>query len=77
MDEKLDVLVHQLMHEASDPGEIHECPNCGGILHVHFLPFKRLELDLLEVNIHCEECKINIFTTYRLDENLPQWIKQK
>jgi hypothetical protein len=77
VDDKLDELVHRLMIEANDPGEIHTCPICDGVLHVRFQTYTRSGRDMLGVNTFCEKCKINIFNDYSLAEELPQWLKQK
>lgn len=80
MPDELHELIHQLMYEPNDPGEIHSCPNCGGVLHVRFLALPTSDISnmpKLEVNSSCEKCRNNVFTLYELMDDLPEWIKQK
>ena len=41
MDNKIDDLVHRLMDNPNNPGEIHSCPICGGMIHVKFNTYIR------------------------------------
>lgn len=75
MEDKLDKLVQKIIVEMTEPGEIHVCPICGGVLHVRFLPYERVDILLLEVNTFCESCEKNMFATYQV-EKMPQWIKK-
>ena len=75
MDKRIDDLMHRLIIEANDPGEINTCPICDGILHVRFESYARHGKDLVGVNIFCEKCKINIASDYSV-EHLPAWLKQ-
>ena len=74
MNDWIDDLVHRLLIETSDPGEIHTCPICNGVLHVRFESYVRHGKNLVGVNLFCEQCEINIVSDFPV-EHLPIWIK--
>ena len=73
MDNRIDNLVHRLINTTNDPGEIHICPICGGVLHVKFSAYVRHRKKMIGVNIWCDKCKIDIMSDYKV-ENAPPWI---
>ena len=66
--------VDELVMSAVDPGEIHVCPNCKGILHVpiriYTTPYWG---NYLGTSAHCENCKAAIVSQ---GSYIPPWAKK-
>ena len=71
--EALKMLIEELMQSTTDPGEIHDCPVCGGRLHVHFDIYSRGNRKIVGVQGWCEECELAIAID---TANLPAWLSQ-
>lgn len=71
--EALKMLIAELMGSTTDPGEIHDCPVCGGKLHVHFDVYSRGDRKLVGVQAWCDECELAIAID---SAKLPVWLSQ-
>lgn len=71
--EALEMLIAELMESTADPGEIHDCPVCGGKLHIHFDIYSRGNRKILGVQAWCEGCKLAIAID---SAELPVWLSQ-
>jgi hypothetical protein len=72
-DKKLLRLIDHLMKATSDPGEVHECPICGGKLHVHFDLYLRGDRRIGGVQVWCEGCEVAIAID---SATIPVWLSQ-
>lgn len=57
---KIFQLIDHLEEAATDPGETHICPICGGPLHVWFTPYMRGEKPMVGIQVFCESCDVMI-----------------
>lgn len=67
-------LVKDLISRDIDPGEIHVCPLCNGILHVSISGYAHGDqARRFAVYTRCENCKTSVI--FELD-NAPPWVKE-
>ncbi len=71
--EKLGRLIDDLIKAQSFPGELHQCPACGGELRVEFAVYTRGVRRMLGVRAQCSSCGITAYFDY--GELLPMWLK--
>jgi len=69
-------LVANLLTRTDDPGDVHICPICGGILHTQFEPYKRNRRDLLGVIVKCDHCGISVGIDFD-GSDLPSWLEER
>jgi len=67
----LSALITKLLESPAHPGEIHECPICGGHLHLTFDIYWRGNRKLVGIQGWCEECDLAIAVD---SANLPSWL---
>jgi hypothetical protein len=65
-------LIDTLLSSKSYPDEIHQCPECGGQLHVRFEVYTRGKKRMLGVQAECKNCDVAIAADY--GEPLPPWM---
>ena len=73
VENKIGDLIHRLLSQESNPGELHECPRCGGVLHVRFELYTRHRRPMVGVNLFCENCDLRLARDYSIG-NSPKWL---
>ena len=69
-------LIYDLIRRETDPGEIHVCPICNGVLHVSITVYKETGREKeLNVGAHCENCETTGFFRF-YEKHIPVWAKE-
>ena len=70
----LRLLIRDLLSRKTNPGEIHVCPLCKGILHVSMSGYTQVgQTKRFAAYTKCENCKTSVI--FELDTP-PPWIKE-
>jgi hypothetical protein len=71
----LRLLLQDLLDRKTDPGEIHVCPLCQGILHVRMSGYTQVrQTKRFAAYVRCENCKVSVI--FELGDP-PPWIKER
>jgi hypothetical protein len=60
----------ELANSRNYPGKVHQCPICGGELHVFFVAYGDLPRKRLAVNLQCSKCLNNGIVEFA---SVPDW----
>jgi len=68
------LLIQDLLSRNTNPGEIHVCPLCNGILHVRMSGYTQVrQTKRFAAYVHCENCETSVI--FELDDP-PPWINE-
>ena len=66
-------IIENLIKAQDPPGELHQCPECGGELRVEFAVYTRGGRRMLGVRAQCSSCGVAGYFDY--GEPLPTWLE--